>query len=130
MLTDPLPRATKGAVLVVEDDHDIRVTLRAVIEGEGYPVYTASNGQEAIALLESLAEKPRLIVLDLMMPVMDGWQFARLLKSNATLAALPVAVQSAFGSAVSPPSGAVAILKKPIDIQQLIGLIDQHCGPG
>jgi len=128
MLTDPLPKAERGAVLIVEDDHDIRVTLRAVLESEGYPVHTAKHGKDAIELLERLPVKPRLIVIDLMMPIMDGWQLAQLLKSNASLAALPIAIQSAFG-AVDVPSGAIAILRKPVDIDQLLALVDKHCSP-
>jgi CheY-like chemotaxis protein len=116
-----------GAVLIVEDDYEIRITLRAILEEVGYAVETAANGREALALLQKESIAPGLILLDLMMPIMNGWEFADLLKSSAALAAIPFVVQSAFCD-TRPPSGAVAVLSKPIDLDALLTLVDRHCG--
>jgi CheY-like chemotaxis protein len=113
-------------ILVVEDDHDVRVTLRAVLEEEGYAVFTATNGRDALDLLEREEPRPGLILLDLMMPIMDGWQFAALLKANATLAAIPFAVASAVAR-YEAPSRAIAILNKPLDLDALLELAQRYC---
>jgi CheY-like chemotaxis protein len=113
-------------ILVVEDDHDVRVTLRAVLEEEGFAVITATNGRDALELLEREREHPGLILLDLMMPIMDGWQFAALLKAHATLAAIPFVVSSAVPRH-DPPSQAIAILPKPLDLDALLELAQRYC---
>src|SRR5690242_18959135 len=93
---------SRGPVLLVEDDHDIRVSVRQSLEDHGYQVYTAANGQQALELLRQLEVKPQLVVLDLLMPVMDGWQFVELLRKTSVLAGLPVEVQTAYPDMPSP----------------------------
>lgn len=114
--------------MVVEDDHDIRVTLRALLEAEGYTVLSAGNGKDALDILESSADKPGLVLIDLMMPIMDGWQLVALMKADATLAGIPFAIQSAYADH-HPPSGAVAIMKKPVDVDRLLALVRRYCCP-
>ncbi|MCU1282934.1 MAG: response regulator, partial [bacterium] len=65
---------TAPVILIVEDEHDARVLLRAVLEDAGYVVHSAANGRDAVELLSSVDPKPRLMIVDLNMPVMDGWQ--------------------------------------------------------
>ena len=91
-----------GAILIVEDDADVEEAMREILEGEGYPILSAANGEEALRIL---AEKPRprLILLDLMMPVMNGWELLRALRESAKLARIPVVVVSAVGSSAAPP---------------------------
>jgi CheY-like chemotaxis protein len=117
----------KGPILVVEDDHDVRVTLRSVLEDEGYEVITATNGRDALELLAKAERPPRLALVDLMMPVMDGYELLAILKQTGALARLPVVVQSAFQDR-DPPSGIHAFLKKPIDVDALLELARSHCG--
>jgi CheY-like chemotaxis protein len=83
----------RGEVMVVEDDFAIRETLRELLEDEGYRVMWASNGLEALARLKEHA--PRLILLDLMMPVMDGWEFRTAQQRDPALARIPVVIISA-----------------------------------
>src|SRR5919206_1695644 len=83
----------RGEVLVVEDDFAIRETLRELLEDEGYRVAWAANGKEALARLHERA--PRVILLDLMMPVMDGWEFRVAQQRDPALASIPVVVISA-----------------------------------
>jgi len=115
------------SVLIVDDDPDIRETLRAVLEEDGYTTQCASNGEEALALLRQAVSLPGLILLDLMMPVMTGEEMLEELRVTPLLASIPVAVVSASG--VRKPAGAAAFLRKPIDLDVLLRLVGQSCGP-
>lgn len=108
-------------VLVVDDDPDIRETLRDVIEAEGFAVVCAANGREALAAL-GMGLRPSLVVLDLMMPAMNGWELLAAIRADRALADLPVAVISAAGGRATPP-GATCFLGKPIDLDTLIELV-------
>jgi CheY-like chemotaxis protein len=114
-------------VLVVEDEHDARVIIREALEHAGYEVHTATNGRDAIALAESLQPPPKLILLDLRMPVMDGWDFIARLRSKASLATIPVGVQTGEVDRTLP-GGVQFVLGKPIDLEALLTLVRHHCG--
>src|SRR5262245_345750 len=120
--------ARQTSVLIVEDNLDIRDALAAVLSTEGYEVDEAGNGQEALAQLQS-GPLPDIILLDLMMPVMDGWSFRKRQLQDARLAPIPVVVMSAYASQheVSEQSLGVAFLGKPIDIDLLCATIDRLC---
>jgi CheY-like chemotaxis protein len=110
-------------VLIVEDDEPIRDAMRDVLEDGGYPTRCAVNGEEALKIL---AEEPRpqLILLDLMMPVMNGWELLRALRESATLARIPVVVLSALSAGAAPPG--VPAVKKPINVQTLLRLVEEY----
>jgi CheY-like chemotaxis protein len=108
-------------VLVVDDDPDIRETLREVIEAEGFPVVCAANGRAALEALR-MGLCPSLVVLDLMMPAMSGWEVLAAIRAERSFADLPVAVISAAGGR-TPPPGATCFLRKPIDLDTLIDLV-------
>jgi CheY-like chemotaxis protein len=112
-------------VLVVDDDADIREAVRAVLESDGYEVHTAANGHEALELLGRMRE-PCLILLDLMMPVLSGWEFLELRKRNHHLANLPVVVVSAVGDRVRPDPR-TAVVRKPPDVDTLLKIVASHC---
>ena len=115
-----------GCVLVVEDDHDVRVAVRNALEDEGYRVLSVTDGRRALELLERAGvEPPDLILLDLMLPVMDGWEFAARLRSTPHLSGIPVAVMSAFDRA--PPDGVVEYLRKPVKAEALVELAARYC---
>jgi CheY-like chemotaxis protein len=117
-------------VLLVEDDHDIRVSIRALLEAEGYEVLTVTNGRGALELLQSTTPAPRLIILDLSLPVMDGWQFANELQRLPRLGHIPVVVMSAAPRDRLPSAGIVGRLAKPIDVPALLRVVAEHCrGP-
>ncbi len=84
-----------GALLLVDDDERVREALVALLEAQGYPVVGAANGREALDVLRVRGLRPGLILLDLMMPVMDGWQFRAAQLADAELATVPVVVFSA-----------------------------------
>jgi CheY-like chemotaxis protein len=112
-------------VLVVDDDPDIRETLRFVLEDAGYPVYTAENGKEALAILASTDHLPGLILLDLMMPVMSGEEMLKALKAVKALAQIPVTIVTASGAPMPPL--ATGLLKKPVDLDVLLRLVERSC---
>jgi signal transduction histidine kinase len=117
-------RATGRTLLVVEDDTDIREALDGLLSMEGFRVTGCSNGREALDWLRA-SPKPDLILLDLMMPVMDGWQFRVAQKDDPELANIPVLALSADSTAKAAAIDAEAYLKKPVDYDTLIDTIDR-----
>jgi two-component system chemotaxis response regulator CheY len=120
------PIDSRSTILVVEDDHDIRVAVRRLLEDEGYEVLTATNGRSALDLLEVLPETPSLILLDLMLPIMDGWHFAEELRLRPRLAEIPIAVMSAYQH-LPRPDGIVEFIPKPVNDTRLLRLVAAHC---
>jgi CheY-like chemotaxis protein len=114
-------------VLVVDDDPDIRETLRFILEDAGYRVYLAENGKEALALLAGAEPPPGLILLDLMMPIMNGDEMLRALKAVHALATIPVTIVTASGTPI--PREASGMLKKPVDLDALMHVVAKNCGP-
>jgi CheY-like chemotaxis protein len=115
-------------VLIVEDDIDIRDALSQILEEEGFTVSTAANGQEALDLLRS-GPPPRLILLDLMMPVMNGWQFRAAQKQDPALAEIPVVVISADTHIRDKAMqiGVEEYFRKPIEISGLLSTMHKYC---
>lgn len=110
-------------ILLVEDDEIVRRAMQMVLEWEGYRVDCAANGQEALDFLHS-GGHPSLILLDVMMPVLDGEQFRQQQKEDPAFASIPVIVVSAasFASAVD----AVYYVRKPFEVQELLNAIRDH----
>lgn len=112
-------------ILVIDDDDGIREALKAALEYEGYVVSTAENGQIALDLINK-GQKPCFIVLDLMMPVMDGWTFAAKLAEDPKLSQIPFVVVSAFDDKAQNLQ-AKNIFKKPVNLKVLSDVIKQWC---
>jgi CheY-like chemotaxis protein len=89
-------------ILLIEDDEGIRTVLIECLTDKGYVVYGAEHGADALALLGSTMATPRLMLLDLMMPIMDGWAFRRRQRANPAWADIPVVVLTALGVVVQP----------------------------
>ena len=117
-------------VLIVDDDDDILEVSRIVLEGAGYEVLTAHNGREALDRLRAPGgEATSIILLDLMMPVMDGWELRRRLLSDPSLRDIPVVVCSGDRLDVgSVPAETAAILEKPVGLDTLLDTIGSHIG--
>lgn len=123
----PSPHRKCRSILVVEDESSIRETLRFALEMEGYTVFTASNGQEGIDLLATIP-KPCMILLDLMMPVMDGWGFVEAIEKDLLLTSIPVVVVTAFSDKLKTVK-ARDVIKKPVDLDALSKVAQQWCAP-
>ena len=111
------PRAP--SVLVVDDDDAIREVIAEVLRDEGYEVSSAGNGEQALDELRK-GKRPDLVLLDLMMPVMSGWELLELLQSSADLSKIPVVVVSAMTA-----PGVCEHLAKPIDLECLLATVDR-----
>jgi CheY-like chemotaxis protein len=114
-------------VLIVEDDESAREALAAFLQAEGYPVVEAANGREALDRLQR--DSIGVILLDLMMPVMDGWEFRAAQIRDPTLARVPVMVITADASARSRAMslGAQEYMTKPIQFGRLLEFVGRHC---
>jgi CheY-like chemotaxis protein len=112
-------------VLVVEDDTDIRETVAELLLEEGYEVLTATSGRDALECLRQGPALPDLVLLDLMMPVMDGWTFFDELQKEAPLAALPIVVISADANVHEKAARLrpAACLRKPVSIDELLSTV-------
>jgi CheY-like chemotaxis protein len=114
-------------VLVVDDDVDVRETIRDVVTLIGRSVVTAEDGAAALRALDQPLDNICLILLDLVMPGMDGWQLLRTIRQDAKHARVPVVVISAHAGS-HPPEGATALLRKPVDLHVLVETVQAHCG--
>jgi len=126
-----MPRVAQSApVLIIEDDPDLRDALRELLSGEGYHVTTAADGREALARMGA-PPRPGVVLLDLMLPRMDGFEFRVRQLEDPELAAIPVIVLSGGGDVQQKAArlGVVASLMKPIDFEALLDCV-ARCLPG
>ena len=108
-------------VLLVEDDDELRDIVGDILEASGYEVVPGGNGKQAIDYLKSNGECPSVIVLDLMMPILSGWECLRAIKQDDRLSLIPVIVVT--GVHRDRPPGAAAILKKPFSLADLLDAV-------
>lgn len=115
-------------ILIVDDDPDIRETMRFILECAGYRVLTAANGIEALDRLRGEAA-PCVILLDLMMPVMNGWEFRAEQTRDPSLAVIPVIVMTGAGKAAARTAsvGVAGLLEKPVDLKVLLSAVGLYC---
>jgi len=117
-------------VLVVEDDADVREAIAEVLSDCEYKPLHASNGAEALQRLRTAEIRPCVILLDVMMPTMDGWQFRAAQKSDPSVSDIPVVVLSAHanGSEAAAKMDAAAYLAKPVSLERLVTVVERFCG--
>ena len=117
------------SILIVEDDQAIAESLQELLEAEGYRVRVAANGRKALEFLRKTTTHPNLIVLDLMMPHMDGYQFRAEQEMDPKLSLIPVVLMTADGhiEAKTFKIGAKAYLNKPLDIDQVLAAVKKSC---
>jgi len=113
-------------ILLVEDDAGARDALSDILRDEGFEVATAENGREALSYLET-APAPCLILLDLVMPVMDGWEFRERQLREPRLQAIPVVVLTATAGQGVAGVAESDILRKPVDFMALLAQVERHC---
>jgi CheY-like chemotaxis protein len=117
-------------ILIVEDDRDTREMLERFLQFEGFGVRSAPNGEVALATLHA-GTRPSVILLDLMMPVMNGWQFRQAQAHHPAYSGIPVVVVTAAGSRADiPPIEAHGWLAKPLDLERLLETIQPFCRAG
>jgi CheY-like chemotaxis protein len=121
--------STQRKILVVEDNEDIRDAVAESLEDAGYDVWVAANGAIAIDALRESNDLPCLILLDLMMPVMDGAQFLQEMRRDPRLSALPVVVVTADDSAITKATalGTHGGLRKPVQLNELLSTVSKYC---
>ncbi len=118
-------------ILVIEDDPDIRDTLRQILEMQGYRVDVAAHGREGLDALAG-GMRPNLILLDLMMPVMNGWEFlsTRRTQSDAEAGRIPVVLISAVRNLEEQRElKDYPFVKKPLDLDTLLDTIERYASP-
>lgn len=124
--------ATGKPILLVDDSSDVLEVIRVILESEGYTVHTAGHGEDALAMLRSGLD-PALIILDLNMPVMDGWEFREQQLADPALRDIPTIVYSAGGS-VRPerlvPTGLAGSFDKGTDFGAMLRLVADICRRG
>jgi CheY-like chemotaxis protein len=115
--------ACDGYVVLVDDEEDTRELLRDLLEAQGFQVATAEDGAKALDVMSTV---PRvcLVLVDLLMPVMDGFELLRRLAADPKLSTFPVWVST---SAPEKAPQGVPCLPKPVDIERLLALVRQHC---
>jgi CheY-like chemotaxis protein len=111
-------------ILVVDDDDSVRDAIQMVLEDEGFEVVTAENGRRALEVLRSRA-RPCLVLLDLMMPEMNGFDVTLAMRQDAALARIPIVVVTALHAPVVP--GATRVMRKPLRITELLAVAREHC---
>lgn len=118
-------------LLVVDDDADLREALQDVLRDAGYEVLTAANGRQALEVLARAPTRPMLVLLDMMMPVLDGAGFLRELNAQPGGRDVPVVVFSASAGAreESEALGAQSYLRKPVDVQTLLDTVEKYAKP-
>lgn len=115
-------------VLLVDDDQDLRDSVADLLRQRGYKVATAEDGHAALAIITG-TRMPCIVLLDLVMPGMDGWQFLGAVQSDPNLSAIPIVIASAHAATHAPP-GTAGVLRKPFDFDEMFRLVARHCGPG
>ena len=116
-------------ILLAEDDEDLREAMVETLSDAGYTVEAVGNGRDAIQWLEETPHPPKLILLDLMMPVMDGWQFLERREKTPKVASAPVVVLSASGS-FDRTNDTVAFMRKPVSVKPLLAVVASYCAAG
>ncbi len=114
-------------VLIVEDDSDLREMMAQLLTLEGFQSKTVANGKEALRYLSDANTPPDVILLDLMMPVMDGWEFRKVQQADPVLARVPTIVLSALDQGRANDLKPAAFLKKPLDFDRLLQLVREYC---
>ena len=119
---------TPATVLIVEDDENIRDDLAQILSRKGYSIATAAHGADALAYLRA-SPPPCVVVLDLMMPVMDGWTLRLEMLKDLRLGAIPVVLVSGAGSLEKDARalGVVDFVSKPFRVSELLAVIARHC---
>jgi CheY-like chemotaxis protein len=116
-------------ILVIDDEADIRFLISELLIDEGYTVAQAADGHEALVYLQAADSLPCVILLDMMMPIMNGWDFLYARQRDPVVQAIPVVVISAFPALAqaAAPLGVQGALTKPINLDRLLATVQHYC---
>jgi CheY-like chemotaxis protein len=114
-------------VLLVDDDEDLRDSIADLLRQRGYFVETAEDGHAALATIAA-HRTPCVVLLDLVMPGMDGWKFLGIVQADPQMSSIPIVIASAH-AATHAPAGTAGVLRKPFDLDELFAVVERHCGP-
>jgi CheY-like chemotaxis protein len=114
----------KSTILVVEDEEESRDSLREILEFEGYTVETAVNGREALATLNTSGDRICIMLLDLFMPVMDGWQVIDQLRADGRLDQTRIVIITS--APYRAPAG-LPVFEKPLDLDKVMSAVQRLC---
>lgn len=117
--------ATQKRILVIEDDVDIREAIEQILKLENFEVSSAQHGQEGLDYLRASQPLPDVILLDLMMPVKNGYEFLKEKRLDSRLSSVPVVVMTANQMQQDCPEGAIAFLRKPVNIDELVETLNE-----
>jgi CheY-like chemotaxis protein len=119
------------SILVVDDHQCLQLLLTTFLEDAGYEAVTADNGVEALEYLRQSIELPGLILLDIAMPKMTGWEFVRQQQGDVRLASIPVVLMTALGHIDNPEAtpSVVTTIEKPIDLTHLAAIVNTYYRP-
>jgi len=120
-MTNPNPYHT---VLIVEDEEDLRELMSDALQLRGYKVVTAEEGTDALRKIEDIG-RPCVILLDLLMPGMNGWEFFERVRERPELESVPVVVYSS--ASTRAPAGATRVLQKPLAFERLVSIVAEYC---
>jgi CheY-like chemotaxis protein len=115
-------------ILIIDDEADIRWLISELLVDEGYTVAQAANGRDALTYLQAADPLPCVIILDLMMPVMNGWDFLQVRQQDPLLAPIPIVIVSAARTAINVNAlGVQGALDKPFDMDRLLATVQRYC---
>src|SRR5438874_1008286 len=118
-----------ASVLAVDDDPSILDLMTDILSGEGYRVLAASNGAEALRVLDGTSERPCVVLLDMRMPTLDGWGFASAMKDRGLRYPVVVVTAAENARAWAQEIGADAYLSKPFQLRDLLRVVERFCRP-
>lgn len=127
-MPEPASPSVDRSILVVDDDPTILATVSETLDLEGYPVFTATNGAEALDVM--VHKPPALVLLDMRMPVLDGWGFIRAVRERGMNPTVVVMTATADARRWAAEIGAQGVLAKPFDLDDLIAEVERMIGPG
>lgn len=111
-------------VLIVEDEEDLREMMREALQMSGYAVITANDGSDALRKIDEIG-RPCVILLDLLMPGMNGWEFFEKVRERPELLSVPVIVHSSASSRA--PAGVTRVRQKPLAFERLVSVVAEYC---
>ena len=126
MARGTVPMGVMATVLLVENDPDVREIVHEVLASRGIRMIAAAHGREALEQLAHAPARPDLILLDLTMPVMSGWEFLDAKAQDPAIASIPVVVMSAMSEIEQARGRWIDVVRKPVRLETLLALIHRH----